>query len=316
MFRDHPKRVDTRVIIRFALIFYCLFFTPFSWGKPCLDRWIGLVAPNGTRLHLLATSHTVAASGGCTLHADIATAVAQADVVAFEYIPAANIGAEPNANLPTTHVYDERLAELVARAWSSLTGSTRIPEAFRQQSFAGQALQILAMQDFKQARIRGRSASNQPPVVGDTIASIDAQIKRLVQSLGKPTAGLEEKFLGGVFDIAPVDAQREFLEAAANFVLCDPCIKNVESRRRLQLEIQQQQGLKAYEQSVVNTQSEYGFGFIGKWIGEYRNRGFAEAIQTLSKQHKKIVVVVGASHVIGPNSIIDLLQKDGFLILN
>ncbi|WP_299592120.1 TraB/GumN family protein [uncultured Microbulbifer sp.] len=45
-----------------------------------------------------------------------------------------------------------------------------------------------------------------------------------------------------------------------------------------------------------------------------RNREMAEKIRTLSDKHKKLFVVVGAGHLVGAQSITELLEKSGFSI--
>ena len=65
---------------------------------------------------------------------------------------------------------------------------------------------------------------------------------------------------------------------------------------------------------VDTAQKNQGSKRIMKLLLDDRNIGMTEKIAELLNAGKKIFVVVGAGHTTGENSIIDLLQKQGFQV--
>ena len=45
-----------------------------------------------------------------------------------------------------------------------------------------------------------------------------------------------------------------------------------------------------------------------------RNKKWVEEIETLMRENKNILFVVGAGHLVGPESVVDLLKKRGYKV--
>jgi uncharacterized protein YbaP (TraB family) len=45
-----------------------------------------------------------------------------------------------------------------------------------------------------------------------------------------------------------------------------------------------------------------------------RNKRWVSGIEALMKENKNILVIVGAGHLVGPDSLVDLLKKKGYSV--
>jgi uncharacterized protein YbaP (TraB family) len=46
-----------------------------------------------------------------------------------------------------------------------------------------------------------------------------------------------------------------------------------------------------------------------------RNKAWVSQIRTMMKQNEKSLVIVGAGHLVGPDSVVDILKKDGYEVI-
>jgi uncharacterized protein YbaP (TraB family) len=45
-----------------------------------------------------------------------------------------------------------------------------------------------------------------------------------------------------------------------------------------------------------------------------RNKNWTSQIEALMKENKNVLVIVGAGHLVGPDSVVDLLKKKGLSV--
>lgn len=250
-----------------------------------------------SRVYLLGSVH-ILPDGALPLPPHVESAYADADVVAFELdLDVAQAGAAGMVQVATDEatIADVLTAEQQATVDAALTGLGLPPGAFNQFEpwFAGMTYGVLALQQ-----------SGLPVSAG----GVDAHFFGRAKADGKELAAFETiELQTSVFDDLPVESQVAFLmEGVA-----------MDKDSTATMFAAMVDAWAAGEDDQLATLMNDGMSepALFEALLVTRNRAWVPQIEALlAREGENALVVVGAGHLVGESSVVDMLRQAGYTV--
>lgn len=281
----------TRLVARAALLLALVLGCATAGALPAWE-----LAGTTNRIVVLGSVHFLREQD-YRLPASVQDAFRQADVVAMEL--------DMDALSPQeTAVTVARLAmDEQGRTLPELLGPAAYADA--RERAAALAIDLAAFQDFEPWYVALAVTQLRLAQLGfDPALGIEARLSADAQRAGKELAGLESlEAQLGTLDSLPASAQRRFLQTTLDeaATVADEIDDIITAWRRADT--------NALERKLLDSIADQPD--VYRQIIVERNRRFASAIAAMAGDSRDYLVVIGALHLVGPDSVIRLLRERG-----
>lgn len=286
-----PGKRSLRCLI--FLSTFLLFGHALAWGQSTL--WKGIL--NGKTLYLMGSIHVLQASH-YPLPVAMESAFADSDLIVFEIDQRELENAASKELVVTKGLYqggetlEKNLAHSTFQALKDHLAGLKLPIAIFQPMKPAYCALVITMMEFERQGFEARYGLDQ--------YFADKALRH-----NKKIAALEsaEFQINLLFDLAKKD-QEKFLKQTLLEV--DTFAKESD---RMSQAWERGESEKLHE---IMTASFQEFPDLYEKLIVTRNKTWQPQIEHLVDQHRTVLVVVGAGHLVGPHSVLKLLEKQGY----
>ena len=276
-----------------ATVAALLFYSPLAWGQTTL--WQGHA--NGKTLYLMGSIH-VLQKEHYPLPETMEKAFQESDLIVFEIdqqemeSPASQEIIRKKGMYPAGQTLQQEVAPATFKALLDHLTALKLPPAVFQPMKPAYSALVITMMEFQRLGFEPRYG-------------LDQYFADKARQQGKKTAALESaEFQINLFFDLSGDEQEKFL--VQTLLELDTFASQSDKMSQAW-----RQGKSKELQELLTTSFQDFPGLYDRLI-VHRNKTWLPLIEEYATEHDTVLVVVGAGHLVGPDSMISLLEERGY----